>query len=155
MYLETNIQWRSSYHSHKKELLKYKHNVLCVRGEEFLSTVLKYTKSVILWHLPADLCINACSKGHGGRGDGGLAAKSRLILVTHGLESLLCSTISQARVVEWVAISFSRGSSHPRGQTLISFIAGEIYTTEPPGTPPNALKYSNLMETKVFTHVTM
>ena len=56
---------------------------MCQR-EEFLSTVLKYIKSVVLWHLPADLCINACSKGHGG-GGGGLVAKSHLNLVTHGL----------------------------------------------------------------------
>ena len=28
--------------------------------------------------------------------------------------------ISQARILEWVAISFSRGSSQPRDQTCIS-----------------------------------
>jgi len=32
--------------------------------------------------------------------------------------------IFQARVLEWVAISFSRGSFQPRDQTLISCIAG-------------------------------
>ena len=31
--------------------------------------------------------------------------------------------ISQARILEWVAISFSRGSSQPRYQTLISCLA--------------------------------
>ena len=30
--------------------------------------------------------------------------------------------ISQARVLEWIAISFSRGSSQPRNQTHISFM---------------------------------
>ena len=30
--------------------------------------------------------------------------------------------ILQARILEWVAISFSRGSSHPRGQTQVSCI---------------------------------
>ena len=32
--------------------------------------------------------------------------------------------ISQARIVEWVAISFPRGSSQPRDQTLVSCTAG-------------------------------
>ena len=34
--------------------------------------------------------------------------------------------ISQARILEWVAISFSRGSSRPRNRTHISCIAGQI-----------------------------
>ena len=37
--------------------------------------------------------------------------------------------ISQARVLEWVAISFSRGSSWPRGRTQVSHIAGRRFTT--------------------------
>ena len=59
--------------------------------------------------------------------------------------------IPQARILEWVAISFSEGSSRPRDQTLVSCIAGrrftlwatreagvsclvvEFFTTEPPG----------------------
>ena len=32
--------------------------------------------------------------------------------------------ILQARILEWVAISFSRGSSGPRDRTLISCIGG-------------------------------
>ena len=36
--------------------------------------------------------------------------------------------IFQARVLEWVAISFSRGSSWPRDQTLVSHIAGRRFT---------------------------
>ena len=43
--------------------------------------------------------------------------------------------ISQARVLEWVAISFSRGSSQPRDQTQLSCSAGGFLTTEPPGNP--------------------
>ena len=35
--------------------------------------------------------------------------------------------ISQARILEWVAVSFSRGSSRPRNQTCISYITGEYY----------------------------
>ena len=36
--------------------------------------------------------------------------------------------IIQARILEWVAISFSRGSSWLRDQTQVSFIAGRFFT---------------------------
>ena len=36
--------------------------------------------------------------------------------------------ILQARILEWVAISFSRGSSRPRDQTQVSLIAGRCFT---------------------------
>ena len=36
--------------------------------------------------------------------------------------------IFQARVLEWVAISFSRGSSRPRDRTQVSCIAGRRFT---------------------------
>ena len=35
--------------------------------------------------------------------------------------------ILQARILEWVAISFSRGSSQPRGRTQVSHIAGRCF----------------------------
>ena len=43
--------------------------------------------------------------------------------------------ILQARILEWVAISFSRGSSWPRDWAQVSCIAGRFFTTEPPGKP--------------------
>ena len=36
--------------------------------------------------------------------------------------------ILQARILEWVAIPFSRGSSQPRDLTLVSYIAGRFFT---------------------------
>ena len=45
--------------------------------------------------------------------------------------SLPCSSVQeifQARVMEWVAISFSRGPSQPRYQTWVSCIAGRCFT---------------------------
>ena len=36
--------------------------------------------------------------------------------------------MSQARILEWVAIPFSRGSSWPRDQTHFSWIAGRFFT---------------------------
>ena len=43
--------------------------------------------------------------------------------------------ILQARILEWVAFPFSRGSSQPRDQTQVSRIAGEFFTAEPQGKP--------------------
>ena len=37
--------------------------------------------------------------------------------------------ILQARILEWVAISFSRGVSQPRDQTQVSRIGGRCFTT--------------------------
>ena len=36
--------------------------------------------------------------------------------------------IVQARILEWVAISFSKGSSQPRDQTQVSCIAARLFT---------------------------
>ena len=41
--------------------------------------------------------------------------------------------ISQARILEWVAISSSRGSSRPKDQTYISWTIGGFFTPEPFG----------------------
>ena len=41
--------------------------------------------------------------------------------------------VSQARILDRVAISFSRESSQPRDQTRISCIAGKFLTAEPQG----------------------
>ena len=41
--------------------------------------------------------------------------------------------ILQARILEWVAISFSRAFSRPSNQTRVSALPGGFFTTEPPG----------------------
>ena len=41
----------------------------------------------------------------------------------------------QARILEWVTISYSRGSSPPRDRTCVPYIAGVFFTAEPPGKP--------------------
>ena len=43
--------------------------------------------------------------------------------------------IFQAKVLEWVAISFSRGSSQPRDQTQVSCIIEDALPSELPGKP--------------------
>ena len=39
--------------------------------------------------------------------------------------------ILQAKILEWVAILFSRGSSQPRDRTQVSHIAGGFFTKKP------------------------
>ena len=45
--------------------------------------------------------------------------------------------ILQARILEWVAIPFSRGSSQHRNQTQVSHIAGDSLPAKPQGKPKN------------------
>ena len=58
--------------------------------------------------------------------------------------SLLVASVNGiflTRILQWVAISFSKGSSQPRDQTCISCIAGGFLTTEPPGKPEKLIRY--------------
>ena len=48
--------------------------------------------------------------------------------------------ISQAGILEPVAISFSRGSSRHRDQTQFSYIGSGSFTTEPPGKPQSIVR---------------
>ena len=65
-------------------------------------------------------------------------AKSRLTLCNPmdcSLPGFYVHGISLARILEWFAISFSKGSSQPRDWTHVSFIAGGFLITAPPGSP--------------------
>ena len=44
---------------------------------------------------------------------------------------------SPGRILEWVAMSSSRGSSQPRDQIQVSRIAADSLPSEPPGKPKN------------------
>ena len=46
----------------------------------------------------------------------------------HSLLGSSVHGILQARILEWAAISFSRGSSRPRDRTWFSLIAGGLFT---------------------------
>jgi len=62
---------------------------------------------------------------------GGLVSKSCLTLVTPWTVTLQASCVQgilQASILEWVAISFSRGSFPPKNWTLVSCIAGRFFT---------------------------
>ena len=41
--------------------------------------------------------------------------------------------IFQVKILEWVAVPFSKGSSQPRDQTQVSRIARKWFASEPPG----------------------
>ena len=56
--------------------------------------------------------------------------------------------ILQARILEWVAISSSRGSSQSRDETHISCIGGGFFTTKQFGKPKGAIGSSELTPSK-------
>ena len=70
-----------------------------------------------------------------------------LLLLSPSVRSQLCDPmdcslpgssvhgILQARVLEWVAMPSSRGSSQSIDQTWVSCVAGRCFTTEPPEKP--------------------
>ena len=49
--------------------------------------------------------------------------------------------IHQARILEWVVISFSKGSPQPSDQTWVSCIAGRFLPSEPPGKLTTPLRW--------------
>ena len=58
--------------------------------------------------------------------------------------------ILQARILEWVAVSFSRGSSWPRDRTQVSHIAGRRFNL---CTTREALKYKNTVSQKTSYNI--
>ena len=62
--------------------------------------------------------------------------------------------ILQARILVWVAIPFSRGSSWPRDRTQVSYIAGRFFTiwaTRVAGSPHHSLHWGHV-GTKASRH---
>ena len=71
-----------------------------------------------------------------------LVPKSSLTLCNPmdcGLPGSSVQGISQARMLEWVAISFSRGSSQSRDWIHVACLAGKFFTIEPPGKPKSKI----------------
>ena len=54
---------------------------------------------------------------------------------TVALQAPLTMVILQARILEWIAMSSSSGSSQPRDQTQVSHIVGRFFTSKPPRKP--------------------
>ena len=84
----------------------------------------------------------------------------RTYVVSRSVLSTACSQpgtsvhgILQERILEWVAISFSRGSSRPRDRTWVSCIAGRFFVSEPPGEPrTDIVKTKNVFLYTVFLY---
>ena len=51
--------------------------------------------------------------------------------------------ILQARILQWVVMPFSRGSSLSRDRTRVPALAAGFFTTRPPGKPPPVASYSS------------
>ena len=60
--------------------------------------------------------------------------------------------ISQARILEWIAIFSPRASSPPRDQTCLSCLAGGFLTTEPPR-KPFGVYISSLLQSTVSLYI--
>ena len=90
----------------------------------------------ILYHLRHQG--SPCSSKLGHKCGVGLVSKPCLTLCDPMDCSPLGSSVHgilQARILEWVAVSFSRASSRPRDWICISYISGGFFTSEPPGQP--------------------
>ena len=93
-----------------------------------------------------------------------------LLLLSHFSRVRLCATprdgsqpgfpvpgILQARTLEWVAISFSRGSSWPRDQAHVSCsscLAGRFFITVSPGKPGESHNYKRYMHQNIHCNTT-
>ena len=66
---------------------------------------------------------------------------------SHGVKSgSSVHGILQTRILEWVAISFSRGSFWPRDRTWVFCLAGEFFTTLSSGNPREVQKPQDLWQ---------
>ena len=61
------------------------------------------------------------------------------------------SGILQARILEWVAFPFSRGSSQPRDQTQVSYIAGGFFTNWAIREAQNPCEWANLIQMTIIS----
>ena len=55
----------------------------------------------------------------------------------------------QARILEWVAVPSSKGSSPPRDQTHASCMGRQILASEPPGKPQTIYYFSSKAESEL------
>ena len=89
----------------------------------------------------------------GRNGGGGIVTKSCPTLcdsLDYSWPGSSVHEILQARILEWVAISFSRGSSWPRNQTNISCIAGRLFDWAITGAGRNKTSYLSFLFYSLF-----
>ena len=96
---------------------------------------LKFAKQVSPPPLPSpdyheDVLINICSSRRESESEVAQSGPTLCDTMDCSLPGSSVHGILQARVLEWVAISFSRGSSQPRDQTRVSCIASRCFTAQ-------------------------
>ena len=115
-------------------------------------------------------CINQRSKTTSTQIDGFVQSLSWVQLFCDPMDcsppSSSVHRVSQARILEWIAISFSVGSSWPRDQTRVSYICRRIFyhwaTREAPDMWIDTYKYPythiyihfHIFKTHVILHIT-
>ena len=74
----------------------------------------------------------------------------------YSLPSFSVHGIFQAGILEWVAISFSRGSSQPRDRTRVSHVVGRYLLSEPQGKSiivvPEPIFSESFLISNILTH---
>ena len=107
--------------AHRNRLIRENHKFICMHLHMWISRGEKLGRVVrtLVYISIHNYSVNSVSRP--------LMSNS---LRPHGLypARLLCHGILQARILEWVVIPFSRGSSWPRDQTWVSWIAGRFFT---------------------------
>ena len=109
----------------------------------FICSVLHYQS--LLYHQKLQVCLNLFIKKKKFDLIASSVAQSYLTLCNPMDCSLPCSSVCgifQARILEQVAVSSSRGSSNPETESASPAspsLAGQFFTTEPPGKPPMIL----------------
>ena len=91
-------------------------NHIKVKSEKHSCTPPRY-KILLLLQVFSDQDINSESESHS-------VMSNSLSLMNYTVHGILL-----ARMLEWVAFPFSRGSSQPRDQTQVSHIAGGFFTS--------------------------
>ena len=120
-------------------------------------TLIKLTKLCflcgILLHGASTSCLMNCQAGKAGNAESIIFS---MCVHAQALQSCLtlcdpmdCSLpgssvrgVLQARILEWVAMPSSKGSSQPRNRTYVSSTAGNSLPTEPPGRLCNPMDYT-------------
>ena len=80
------------------------------------------------WACPIPISQNLCWEGCGVHVCVCVSQSCLCDPMDNSLPGSTVHEILQARILEWVAIPFSRGSSWPRGQTQFSWIACRLFT---------------------------
>ena len=133
MYLKLKYNWFTLLCEEWKEIRSSEYWVTRVHRHSLLLSLLLYLKCFLLKFLKSETwCFSLY-----------VLLKLLLLLFSHEVVSdslrphgrwparLSVHGILQARILEWVAISFSRGSFRPRDQTHDYCLAGRLFTTEP------------------------